>query len=122
MAPSVQLRVFLSTSENSAARIEIPDSFYDRTAEDVRQEMLARRKAMEGAQVLMTRAMKEKQKEALKRKYKMAVIRVLFPDGLVLQGLFRPWEPTSAIYEVRTRSMPPHLNPGLVWTLSESGF
>ncbi|CAI5959413.1 unnamed protein product [Closterium sp. NIES-65] len=94
-----QVRVFLSTEENKAARIEVPDSFFDRTAEDVRQEAMARRRAQEGAQLLMTRAMRERQAAALKRRYRAAIVRVMFPDGLVLQGVFRPSEPTAALYE-----------------------
>ena len=51
-------------------------------------------------QVLMTRAARERQAAALKRRYRAALIRVFFPDGLVLQGVFRPSEPTTALYEV----------------------
>lgn len=39
---------------------------------------------------------------AAKRKYKRAVVRVQFPDGVLLQGVFLPWEPTTALYEVNS--------------------
>lgn len=94
-----QTRVFLSSSENAVWRIEVPESFYDRNAEELRREAMGRRKAMEERQMLVTRATREKAAAALKRRYTAGIMRFLFPDGIVLQGIFRPSEPTSSLYE-----------------------
>lgn len=98
----LQVRVFYPVSENSAARMDIPDSFYNLSAAELRQEAASRRKRLEDSQLLVSRVSREK---ASKRKYKAAIIRIQFPDGVVLQGTFLPWEPTSAIYEVSVLSL-----------------
>lgn len=59
-----------------------------------------RKKKIEESQLLIPRSYKEKQAKAARKKYKKTVIRVQFPDGVVLQGIFLPSEPTTAIYEV----------------------
>lgn len=92
-------RVFLPAPENVAARIEIPDSFFVRSAEEVRADIIAKKKMMENSQMLVTRAWREKQASANKRRYSAAILRIQFPDMLVLEGIFHPSEPTSAIYE-----------------------
>lgn len=60
-----------------------------------------RRKKLEESQLLIPRSFKEKQMKASQKKYRATCIRVQFPDGVVLQGVFSPWESTTALYEVR---------------------
>lgn len=59
-----------------------------------------RRKKIADSQLLIPKSYKEKQAKAARRKYTKTVIRIHFPDGVVLQGFFNPWEPTSSLYEV----------------------
>eukprot|EP00897_Mesotaenium_endlicherianum_P009706 jgi/Mesen1/8764/ME000524S08057 len=98
-----QVQVFLPPKDGSstaaAARIEVPDAFYNKTAAEVRAEALARKKRLEDSQVLMTRAQRERLAAggAARRLYNTCIMRVQFPDGLLLQGLFLPQEPTSAL-------------------------
>lgn len=94
-----QVKVFFAVSESVAARIELPDSFYKRSAEEVRREAELRRKKIEESQLLIPKSLKEKQAKAAKRRYTRTIIRIQFPDGVVLQGVFAPWEPTTALYE-----------------------
>lgn len=94
-----QVRVFFCTSEMAAARIELPESFYNRSAEEVRREAEMRRKKLADSQLLIPKSYKEKQALALKKRYKRTLIRIQFPDGVLLQGEFLPWEPTSALYK-----------------------
>ena len=77
--------------------MNLPDSFYNLSAAELRQEAATRKKKLEDSQLLVSRISRER---ANKRKYKAAIIRIQFPDGVVLQGMFLPWEQTSAIYEV----------------------
>jgi len=95
-----QVKVFFAVSESVAARIELPDSFYKRSAEEVRREAELRRKKIEDSQLLIPKSLKEKQAKAAKKRYTRTIIRIQFPDGVVLQGVFAPWEPTTALYEV----------------------
>ncbi|XP_010527798.1 PREDICTED: plant UBX domain-containing protein 2 isoform X2 [Tarenaya hassleriana] len=94
-----QIRVFFSVPESVAARIELPDSFYSLSAEEVKREAEMRRKKMAESQLLIPKSFKEKQAKAARKRYKRTIIRVQFPDGVVLQGVFAPWEPTTALYE-----------------------
>lgn len=59
-----------------------------------------RKQKIAESQLLVPKSYKEKQAKAARRKYTRTVIRIQFPDGVVLQGVFSPWEPTIALYEV----------------------
>lgn len=98
--PPLQLKVFLPASENTAARIEVPDTFYKLSPSEVRAEAAARKKALENSQLLIPKSFREKQAQQARDNFKAAMIRVQFPDGMVLQGVFSPMEPTFAVYEV----------------------
>ena len=54
---------------------------------------------MADSQLLIPKSYKEKQAQAARRQYTRTIIRIQFPDGVVLQGVFSPKEPTSALYE-----------------------
>lgn len=92
--------MFYAAPENLAAKMELPDSFFQLSAAEMRQEAAARKKKLEDSQLLISKGSREKMAAANKRRYKAAIIRIQFPDGVVLQGMFLPWEPTAAIYEV----------------------
>lgn len=94
-----QIRVFFSVPESVAAKIELPDSFYNLSAEEVKREAELRKKKIAESQLLIPKSYKEKQAKAARKKYRRTVIRIQFPDGVVLQGIFAPWESTSALYE-----------------------
>ncbi|KAJ6318428.1 hypothetical protein OIU76_013887, partial [Salix suchowensis] len=94
-----QIRVFFSVPENVAARIELPDSFYSLSAEEIKRETDMRKKKIAESQLLIPKSYKEKQAKAARKRYKRTIIRIQFPDGVVLQGVFAPWESTTALYE-----------------------
>lgn len=84
----------------TVAQIVLPDSFYNLSSEEVRKEAEMRRKKLAESQLLIPKSYKEKRALAAKRRYKRTLIRIQFPDGVLLQGEFLPSEPTSALYEV----------------------
>ncbi|KAL4637907.1 hypothetical protein ACB092_03G111900 [Castanea dentata] len=94
-----QVRVFFSVPESVAAKIELPDSFYNLSLEEIKREAEMRKKKMAESQLLIPKSFKEKQAKAARRRYRKTVIRIQFPDGVVLQGIFNPWERTSSLYE-----------------------
>ncbi|KAL0005245.1 hypothetical protein SO802_012806 [Lithocarpus litseifolius] len=94
-----QVRVFFSVPESVAAKIELPDSFYNLSLEEIKREADMRKKKMAESQLLIPKSFKEKQAKAARRRYRKTVIRIQFPDGVVLQGIFNPWERTSSLYE-----------------------
>ncbi|XP_042507268.1 plant UBX domain-containing protein 2-like [Macadamia integrifolia] len=94
-----QIRVFFSVPESIARQIDLPESFYNLSAEELRREAEMRKKKIAESQLLIPKSYKEKQAKAVRKRYKNAVIRIQFPDEVVLQGVFFPWEPTTVLYE-----------------------
>lgn len=94
-----QIKVFFSVPESVAARIELPDSFYSLSIDEVKREADMRRKKIADSQLLIPKSYREKQMKAGRKRYNRTMIRIQFPDGVVLQGVFAPWEPTTALYE-----------------------
>ncbi|KAK8567520.1 hypothetical protein V6N13_105484 [Hibiscus sabdariffa] len=100
-----QIRVFFSVPESVAAKIELPDSFYNLSADELKREAELRRKKIAESQLLIPKSYKEKQAKAARRKYRRTMIRIQFPDGVVLQAVFAPWEPTSNLYKFVSSSL-----------------
>lgn len=100
-----QIRVFFSVSESIAAKIELPDSFYNLSIEEVKREAEMRRKKLAESQLLVPKSYKEKQAKAARKRHEKTVIRIQFPDGVVLQAFFNPREPTTALYEFVSSSL-----------------
>ncbi|KAE8710299.1 Plant UBX domain-containing protein 2 [Hibiscus syriacus] len=100
-----QIRVFFSVPESVAAKIELPDSFYNLSADELKRESELRQKKIAESQLLIPKSYKEKQAKAARRKYRRTMIRIQFPDGVVLQAVFSPWEPTSSLYEFVSSSL-----------------
>ncbi|CAM6128647.1 unnamed protein product [Calypogeia fissa] len=94
-----KLRVFYASQDRAGDKFEVPDSFYNLSAAELKNEAAARRKKLEDSQMLIPKSWKEKQAALAKKKYKCTVVRVQLPDSLIIQGFFKPGEPTSALYE-----------------------
>uniref|UniRef100_A0A8D0EVZ5 UBX domain-containing protein 6 n=1 Tax=Strix occidentalis caurina TaxID=311401 RepID=A0A8D0EVZ5_STROC len=91
-----QLCLFKPSPE--AARFELPNDFYNLTAEEIKREQRLRTEAVEKASMLRTRAMREKEEQREMRKYSYTLVRVRFPDGYILQGTFYARESVSMLY------------------------
>ncbi|VFQ66508.1 unnamed protein product [Cuscuta campestris] len=94
-----QIRVFFAVPESVAAKIDLPDSFFNLSPEELKRESETRKKKIEASQLLIPKSYKEKMAKAAKKRHARTVIRFQFPDGVVLQGVFLPWEPTTSLYE-----------------------
>lgn len=94
--------MFFSVPESVAAKIVLPDSFFNLSHEELRREAEMKRKKLEESKLLIPKSFREKQAKAARKKYTKSIIRIQFPDGVLLQGVFLPSEPTSALYEVCT--------------------
>lgn len=69
----------------AAKKVELPPDFYTLPIEELKREQQSRTEALEKQMQLRTKAMREKDELREIRKYKFALIRVRFPDGLYLQ-------------------------------------
>ncbi|KAF5277290.1 hypothetical protein FQA39_LY18502 [Lamprigera yunnana] len=83
----------------AAKRVELPQEFYSISSEELKREQQLRSEMLEKQMVLRTKAMREKEELREIRKYKYALIRVRFPDGLYLQGTFSVYEKFGTIIE-----------------------
>lgn len=75
-------------SATSTSQDDVPDDFYDFTAEDY-YKITANKM---GAEFLKTRKIREAEAAARRARIKKAVIRVRFPDNYVLEAVFGPSE------------------------------
>ncbi|XP_029142251.1 UBX domain-containing protein 6 [Protobothrops mucrosquamatus] len=92
-----QLRVFKPSPQ--ASRFELPNDFFNLTAEELRREQRMRTEAIEKASMLRTKAMREKEEQRELRRYNYTLVRVRFPDGYILQGTFYAREPVCAVFQ-----------------------
>ncbi|GJQ66327.1 putative UBX domain-containing protein [Trypoxylus dichotomus] len=81
----------------AAKKIELPGDFYAISPEEIKKEQQYRTEAMEKQMQLRTKAMREKDELREIRKYKFALIRIRFPDGIYLQGTFSVYEKFSEV-------------------------
>ncbi|CAL5095857.1 unnamed protein product [Urochloa decumbens] len=109
-----QIRVFFSVPGSSVPDHDAPDSFYNLTGEEIRNEAKMRRERLEQSRLLIPKSYKEKLALAARQKYKQAVIRVQFPDRVILQGVFLPGEATGSLYEFVASALK---QPGLEFEL-----
>lgn len=84
------LRVLLPNQARQ--QMALPPDFFTLTAEEIKREQQARSEVVERESMLRTKAMREKEELKERRKYRFSLIRVRFPDGLVLQGTFAVYE------------------------------
>lgn len=87
------LRVF-QPSDHSLS-FHLPNSFYNLTLEEAKREQGLLTEEVELNKQLRTKAMREKMKQI--RKYIYALIRIRFPDGVLLQGTFAVNEKFSEV-------------------------
>ncbi|CAK1547709.1 unnamed protein product [Leptosia nina] len=83
----------------AAAKVQLPSSFYALSPEEIKREQQLRTEAIERSQMLRTKAMREKDELREMKKYKFAIIRIRFPDGILLQGTFSVYERFMEIQE-----------------------
>ena len=90
------LKVFYPTP--LASKFDIPDEFYSISPEELKKEQQRRIEASEKFGMLRTKAMRERDELRELRKYRYTLLRVKFPDGVVLQGTFRAQEKLSELF------------------------
>lgn len=97
--------VLYSLDDTQTQAEELPDSFFDLTVEDLKLVLRDLKKASRGEEdaPLLTERLRqlEGQKTMLNKiaHYKNCVIRIQFPDRLVLQGIFKPIDKVSDVMD-----------------------
>ncbi|CRK95504.1 CLUMA_CG008973, isoform A [Clunio marinus] len=79
--------------------VNLPPEFFRISPEELKKEQQARTAALEEAQMLKTKAMRENEEKRYARNFKYSLIRIRFPDGLYLQGTFGAQEKLSTVFD-----------------------
>ncbi|XP_015585213.1 UBX domain-containing protein 6 [Cephus cinctus] len=80
-------------------RNELPPVFFTITPEEIKREQQLRAEAVAQSQILRTKAMREKEELREMKKYRFALIRIRFPDNIILQGTFAVFEKFENVME-----------------------
>lgn len=91
------MKVFYPTK--SAANFTIPQEFYAISPAELKKEQQRKQEAVETLGMLRTKAMREREERRELLRYKFTLIRVRFPDGILLQGTFKATEKLSVLKE-----------------------
>lgn len=70
---------------SQARRVVLPEDFYRVSPEEIKREQQMRAEAIESAQILKTKAMREREEQRNLRMYRYSLVRVKFPNGLYIQ-------------------------------------
>ncbi|XP_012942287.1 tether containing UBX domain for GLUT4 [Aplysia californica] len=103
-APCEREVMIYSTEESltQSQQQELSDDFFEVTTDDVKKMYRDLQNAVQQMeeQPLMTQSLRNAQAEAAFDHYDRVVIRIQFPDRLVLQAFFRPRENVSALHAI----------------------
>ncbi|XP_059153796.1 UBX domain-containing protein 6-like [Physella acuta] len=83
----------------SASTFNVPEDFYNISPEEFKKEQQRREEATEKLGMLRTKAMRERDEHRELRKYRYVLLRIKFPDGILLQGVFRAHESMKQVYQ-----------------------
>jgi len=100
--------------------ISLPPDFFNLTPEELKREQELKSDVAEQQLMLRTKAMREREEQKERRKYRFCLIRIRFPDGLVLQGTFSVYEKFKMVEEFVADNLE-HPLPFLLHDAAKSG-
>jgi len=109
------VRVFRPSA--NAERMPVPDEFFRVSADELRREQQVRKEAIEQLGMLRTREMRDRDRVKELRRYRYCLVRVRFPDGILLQGTFGAAEKLSAVSTFVSENL---VSDSIPFTLSSS--
>lgn len=86
--PREALIFTLEGASDAAAHEAVPDDFFELTLHDLQTVLRDVQKVNDTERDLETKAMRDKRQKELEERYKIAVVRVYFPNRMVIQGRF----------------------------------
>ncbi|XP_072019966.1 UBX domain-containing protein 6-like [Amphiura filiformis] len=110
------LRVFKPSPHG--ARFQLPEEFYNLTSEEIKREQQLRAETVDRNAELRTKAMRENEEQKRMRRYRYCLLRIRFPDGVLLQGTFHARDKVSSVMEFVRNQL---VNDWQPFVLSEAG-
>ncbi|GFQ98824.1 UBX domain-containing protein 6 [Trichonephila clavata] len=95
--PSLDRNLRVLQPSQAAIQINLPDDFFNLSADEVKREQNEKIETVELMTQLRTKAMRERDEIKELHMYKYTLIRIRFPDGIILQGTFYVHERLSAV-------------------------
>ncbi|CAD5218829.1 unnamed protein product [Bursaphelenchus okinawaensis] len=92
-------KVFRVDSSKPIPKAEVPSDFFILSPEELKREQKQREQEAERLQTLRTSKMREEDARLRKYNYKYTLIRIRFPNHIVLQGVFGVHEKFSTLRE-----------------------
>lgn len=121
----VELRVWrdprILAGAAAEAEAALPDSFFRPSTEEVKAEAERKRAEVDGMLALKTGAMRAKEAEARRSRYKYALIRVRFPDARTLQGTFAAGAPVQELMDFVRSCLGGDVGEWLAFALQAAG-
>jgi len=95
------LKIYRVSSKTSTdcRKFDLSDEFYNVGVEEMRKEHRLKMEAVEQQGMLRTKAMRERDEQLELRRYNYCLVRVRFPDDVILQALFKSGETFGTLYE-----------------------
>jgi len=96
------LKIYRVSSKTSAdyRKFDLSDEFYNRGAEEKRKKHRLKMEAGEQQGILRcVNIMRERDEQLELRRYNYCLVRVRFPDDVILQALFKSGETFGTLYE-----------------------
>jgi len=103
--PELDRSVRIFHPSPDAMKMPVPDEFFRVSADELRREQQAKKEAVEQLGMLRTREMRERDRIKELRRYRYCLIRIRFPDGVLLQGTFAAAEKLSAVFAFITDNL-----------------
>ncbi|XP_075217334.1 GDI interacting protein 3 isoform X2 [Lycorma delicatula] len=83
----------------AAKQTNLPQDFFKLTPEELKREQQLKSEKVDNSLVLKTKAMREREEQRELKKYRFALIRIRFPDDILIQGTFGIYEHVSDVYD-----------------------
>ncbi|XP_071941437.1 UBX domain-containing protein 6-like [Antedon mediterranea] len=99
LKPTLDRDIKVFHPNNSVLRFNLPSDFYNVTSQEVEREQQLRAEEVEMNSMLRTKAMREADLKKQLRRYRYVLIRIRFPDGIILQGTFYARDKLSSLTE-----------------------
>lgn len=93
--PQLERALQVYTPQHTMPNFVVPDDFYNLTPAELKREQQLRSENTEKIEILRTKAMRERDEKRELRRYRYTMIRIRFPDSVVLQGTFKAQEKLS---------------------------
>ncbi|GFU35333.1 UBX domain-containing protein 6 [Nephila pilipes] len=95
--PNLDRNLKVLQPAQAAIQVNLPDDFFHLSADEIKREQNERSETVELMTQLRTKAMRERDEIKELHMYKYTLIRIRFPDGIILQGTFYVHERLSAV-------------------------